>query len=755
LKVNLIAFIVFICWIVLIIVNQIANLHIPCVIVEDCPLFVCCMFDPLSWLTSISNENQISQMMEDPDVTDFLSWRSYFWQVLIGVFSVNNDGILHVWFLAEVKFFFPFWFFIFKQYDKMQDRRMVNCICWGICILNWSSNYLIVLMILKTWRSAEYPLSKKGSSSDVLYIWSIKVIEIHHSQLMQFIHITILFATICLNCVITNMENFNVNINDSPNGSSTGSSELSHEALLELCVVGTVLTDKPVRFQFMEERLPSIWRPGQGVTITQAGENRFHFQFYHEWDLERVLQNGPWTFEGFLLVLKKLEIGEAISEVAFNEAEVWVQVFNLPHGYMNEYVGMLLGCHIGRFVKYDESNYYGPWRMYMRIRVALNIAEPLKRSMVFEKEDGTAVNVSFKYERIGVFCYICGLLGHTDSFCPKRLEPGFVDGVQGWGRFLNAGGRTVGGNVTVNKWLRGGRMAARGGRNAGRGGSDGLNGLNNLNENNSNVVVMAQSSEHTLFGRVRVLRGGGFTFHRMVTNFIGQTGGGGGQWIPFELNSTNIANQITIMRLVNGMGSNNGGSNVGADIHVGTNAGSQQSEVLLTGHNPHQQSGTNDAFVLTGCNQRLGQPILSICGTGNNNVGTLGETSEAGRVVCAKKKDKVLPSRPIIAGPLIIREGANVVNSDAGKDLPSDDKGKGKMDDGPAPKIKKRVRPNVEQETNNNAGSANEQVVVQMNIDTGNAGDGLGGRFTSVQTNPLFSENIVMAEAGNQPRQQP
>lgn len=44
---------------------------------------------------------------------------------------------------------------------------------------------------------------------------------------------------------------------------------------------------------------------------------------------------------------------------------------------------------------------------------------------------------------------------------------------------------------------------------------------------------------------------------------------------------------------------------------------------------------------------------------------------------------------------------------------------------------------------------------MQMNVDTVNEGDGVGGNFTSVQNNPLFSENIVMAEAENQPRQQP
>jgi len=59
----------------------------------------------------------------------------------------------------------------------------------------------------------------------------------------------------------------------------------------------------------------------------------------------------------------------------------------------------------------SEGNYYGPWSMHMRMRVAIDVNESLKRSMVFEKEDGNAVNVSFKYERLGVFCYICGCVG--------------------------------------------------------------------------------------------------------------------------------------------------------------------------------------------------------------------------------------------------------------------------------------------------------------------------------------------------------
>ncbi|XP_058761828.1 uncharacterized protein LOC131635240 [Vicia villosa] len=137
------------------------------------------------------------------------------------------------------------------------------------------------------------------------------------------------------------------------NGVFNAETNLAPEELLDLCLVGSLLTSKPVRFNVLRDRLSELWQPGQGVEISKMAENKFLFQFYHMWDLERIFQGGPWLFDNFMLVLRKTKFGEEPLALPLNEAEIWVQIHQLPLGFMNENIGVLIGEHIGKFIGYD------------------------------------------------------------------------------------------------------------------------------------------------------------------------------------------------------------------------------------------------------------------------------------------------------------------------------------------------------------------------------------------------------------------
>lgn len=207
---------------------------------------------------------------------------------------------------------------------------------------------------------------------------------------------------------------------------------------IKLCLIGRFLTDRPINFNAMKNRMASIWRPGKGICIKELGANLYLFQFFHEVDLNRIKGGGPWSFDNHLLILHQLEDGEEPSHVPLLHVDFWVQIFDLPVGFMSEHVGRLLGNFIGKFVEYDMQNNSSLWRTYMRIRVTIDVRLPLKRFKKIKKQGGDWAVVSFKYERLNHFCFICGLLGHTDRFCEKLFITPEAEIKREWGAWLRA-----------------------------------------------------------------------------------------------------------------------------------------------------------------------------------------------------------------------------------------------------------------------------------------------------------------------------
>lgn len=69
----------------------------------------------------------------------------------------------------------------------------------------------------------------------------------------------------------------------------------------------------------------------------------------------------------------------------------------------------------------------------MRIRVTIDLSKPLKRRMKVKKSGSVWVWITFKYENVPTFCFICGLLGHSEKFCNKLFDTPEEDIVKPYG----------------------------------------------------------------------------------------------------------------------------------------------------------------------------------------------------------------------------------------------------------------------------------------------------------------------------------
>jgi len=83
-----------------------------------------------------------------------------------------------------------------------------------------------------------------------------------------------------------------------------------------------------------------------------------------------------------------------------------------------------------------------PWMDFMQIRVLVDVNKPLKRTKKIRKEGRDAKIISFKYDSLGLFCYFCGFIGHTDEFCCKLFKLDKDDGERAWGPKIPADPRS-------------------------------------------------------------------------------------------------------------------------------------------------------------------------------------------------------------------------------------------------------------------------------------------------------------------------
>ncbi|XP_019179235.1 PREDICTED: uncharacterized protein LOC109174453 [Ipomoea nil] len=206
-------------------------------------------------------------------------------------------------------------------------------------------------------------------------------------------------------------------------------------------VVGRLVTQKPIRFPFFQDTMAAVWRPAMGVNTRQLESRRYLFRFYHEADVERVINVGPWTYEQSLLIMKRLDLGEDPYAMALDQAEFWVQVHSLPAGFRSEIVVKAIGSFLGTLIHVDDRNFDGSMRLFYRVRVAIDVAKPLKKQMKLKKDNGSWVYVDFRYERLPTFCFLCGVIGHGEKFCSKIVHGADLKAEKPYGVWMRAGSR--------------------------------------------------------------------------------------------------------------------------------------------------------------------------------------------------------------------------------------------------------------------------------------------------------------------------
>ncbi|KAH1031637.1 hypothetical protein J1N35_043811 [Gossypium stocksii] len=121
-------------------------------------------------------------------------------------------------------------------------------------------------------------------------------------------------------------------------------------------------------------------------------------------------------------VLQKLKNDEDPKLLLLNYSAFWVQVHDLPPGFFSKTVAKQLDNFVDRFLEFDSKQLDRGLMSYLRDRVEIDVKKPLKRKNKIMLPLSKLTYAKFRYEKLTLFCFLCGCLSHNDKFCPARLN---------------------------------------------------------------------------------------------------------------------------------------------------------------------------------------------------------------------------------------------------------------------------------------------------------------------------------------------
>ena len=134
-------------------------------------------------------------------------------------------------------------------------------------------------------------------------------------------------------------------------------------------------------------------------------------------DQEYILQEGPWSVDGALLVVKRWTPNLTLSQTHLTSVTLWVQIHNLPLNYHDIELAHFIGNLLVEFVSIDWQPTFPRNIHFLRIRVKLDPWLPLISGFILKKDDGQYTWVECRYERVFKICKRCGIIGHARSQC--------------------------------------------------------------------------------------------------------------------------------------------------------------------------------------------------------------------------------------------------------------------------------------------------------------------------------------------------
>lgn len=121
------------------------------------------------------------------------------------------------------------------------------------------------------------------------------------------------------------------------------------------------------------------------------------------------MEGCPWSLDRHALLFEEVDTSVPLAEQVVNRMRIVIRAHDLPFLDHSEDDAQVIGANFRQYLGLLNVGSLLDSQV-LRVKVAINVAEPLKRGFFALNELGEKEWYRVTYERLPLFCFLCGVV---------------------------------------------------------------------------------------------------------------------------------------------------------------------------------------------------------------------------------------------------------------------------------------------------------------------------------------------------------
>ena len=148
-------------------------------------------------------------------------------------------------------------------------------------------------------------------------------------------------------------------------------------------------TSRVLSMEAITRTFKLLWRTRKGFEVRDLGNHKVLFKLSDPSDVDRILKGEPWSFDKYLVALKRVSKHTNMRSLVFDKTSFWVQVHNLPIGSFSMAVAKDIASIVGMVDESETEVGDGEGYSFLRVQIAVNPSILLCRGKKIARRDGS------------------------------------------------------------------------------------------------------------------------------------------------------------------------------------------------------------------------------------------------------------------------------------------------------------------------------------------------------------------------------